>query len=190
MTENIFKEKLNEIRYQYVDRKKQKKGDIFLSKWLEVKITGTQSMSARVIRNLEKSLQKFFNQKEISQLFELNEKKAEKALYKEISDSAKTYQESCLSDSTYGSKLFSLMKMKPEEIANKAGEEVYTIVIPVLMGMSDYIWRNQMITAIHLAYQEVFIENAKRVEDYYDNPDMLEKFHTIINQTIHRKNLL
>lgn len=187
MSDNYYQEKLKSIRYKYVDRKKERKGDFFLAQWLELKITITQNQSMRAAKTQEKHLQKFFTQKEILELLENQETKAQQAIYLEILDSAKIYQKSCLTDPSYGSKFFNVMRMNPQEIANKAAREVYEIIIPALLVMSEYLWRNQMITAIHLAYQEVFSENANKAENYFEDIDSLHAFQNIVERTIRSK---
>ncbi|MGB4610051.1 MAG: DUF6553 family protein [Saccharofermentanales bacterium] len=186
MSINLYQEKIRDIRFIYVDRKQQRKADLFLGLWLELKISVVQSHSMRAIVKQEKQLNNFFSKKEIVALLEENKEIAQKALYAEILDSARIYQKACLEDRTYGSKLLNLIRMKDDEIAYKAAKEVYQIIIPALLAMSNRNWRNQMITAVHLAYQEVFRDNALKPDILFDEADLevRDEFTNIISKTL------
>ncbi|HHU52839.1 MAG TPA: hypothetical protein GXZ43_02000 [Clostridiaceae bacterium] len=186
MSINLYQEKIRDLRFAYIDRKKQRKADLFIGLWLELKISVVQSQSMRSIINQEKQLNNFFSKQEIITLLEENKQEAQKALYAEILDSALLYQSACLEDRHYGSKFFNLIRLKDDEIAYKAAKEVYNDIISALLGMNDYTWRNYMITALHVAYQEVFNKNALKPEIMFDkdDPQLLDKFTQIINNTL------
>ena len=182
--QDSYQDRVQEIRYQFIDRKKRRKADMFMAQWLNFKIAITQNRSARTIKKQEAELNHFFNQPEFKKMFEEDAKRTEAAIFSEIKDSAQLYQKSCSEDSHYTSKLFGLMKMKNDEIANKAGMEVYEMMIQTLMEMADCFWRNQMIAALHLAYQDVFGQEAIKAELFFDNPIIYEKFEKIMDKVL------
>ena len=186
MPNNLYQERIHELRFKYVDRKKQRKADLLMGLWLELKISVTQSQSKRMIVRLEKSINKFFSQKEILTMLEEDTLAVQKALYAEILDSALIYQKANLEDRHYGSKFLNFVKMKDDEIAYKAAREVYQVIIPALMRMSDQIWRNQMITALHVAHQEIFAQNTYRPEALFDAAKLqvYEEFNKIVTNTL------
>lgn len=186
MSNNFYQEKIRDIRFAYVDHKQQRKADLFIGLWLKLKISVAQSQSKRVIGKQEKHLNKFFSNKEILTMLEENEQAVRKALYAEILDSALIYQRACLEDHNYGSKFLNLIRMKNNEIAYKAAKEVYQIIIPALMRMNEQIWRNQMITALHVAYQEIFAEDALKPEILFDDAKLQlnEEFNKIVTCTL------
>lgn len=185
MTSNIFQEKLQDVRYKNIGRKEDRKADLMIGLWLELKISITQSGVFRSIRKQEKKLDKFFSDPIILEMFKENEVEAEKALYQEIYDSALKYQQACLDDRSYGSKLFNLIRMKDDELAHKAGKEVYQILIAALLEMDEKIWRNQMIAALHLAHQKTFAQNTINPQYYFaeEELDILDKFNAVIQNT-------
>ena len=154
------------------------------------KIAVAQSNSARNIRKIEKELNDFYRQPDLHALLSENSKIAKKAIFNEIKDSATVYQQACAEDSNYASKLFGLMKMKEDEVANKAGNEVYNQVVRSLLLMSDSFWRNQMIVAIHLAYQEVFGKNAFKADLFFEEIDEYNEFEKIIEKTIKEQGVI
>ena len=76
--------------------------------------------------------------------------------------------------------------MKDNEIAFKAAKEVYQVLIPTLMEMNEHIWRNHMITALHVAYQEIFAQHAFKSENMFDdaNLQLSEEFNKIVAHTL------
>ncbi|NLJ69971.1 MAG: hypothetical protein GX328_00705 [Clostridiaceae bacterium] len=186
MSNNLYQDKIRDIRFKYVDRKQERKADLFMGLWLELKISVTQNQSKRVIIKQEKRLNEFFSKKEILAMLEENKEIAQKALYLEILDSALIYQKACLEDRNYGSKFLNLIRMKDDEIAYKAAKEVYQIIIPALMSMDNRFWRNQMITALHVAYQEIFAKEAFKPEILFDAADLQlnEELNNILMSTL------
>ncbi len=181
--DNQYREKVREIRFKVIKGHPERKADLLIGQWINLKITIGQRNSPRTIKRAERELNNFFNQKSLREVFAENPKALKEAFFEEIKDSARIYQEACLSDRHYGSRLFNLLKMKPEEVAEKAGSEVYEILIPSLLEMQEVFWRNQMIAAIHSAYQEVFAENAIKAELYFSDHDQYLEFERIVNQT-------
>lgn len=182
--QDSYKNKIKAVRYQYLDSKKKRKGDMFVAQWLNLKIVVGQSRSARNIKKIENELNNFYTQSELQTMLSENSKIAKKVIFEEIKDAATIYQQACSEDSHYTTRLFGLMKMKEDEIANKAGDEVYNQVIRSLMLMSDSFWRNQMIVAIHLAYQEVFGKHAIKADLFFEEPDEYDTFEKIMEKTI------
>lgn len=60
MTSNIFQEKLQDVRYKNIGRKEDRKADLMIGLWLELKISITQSGVFRSIRKQEKAGQILF----------------------------------------------------------------------------------------------------------------------------------
>ena len=128
MTSNIFQEKLQDVRYKNIGRKEDRKADLMIGLWLELKISITQSGVFRSIRKQEKKLDKFFSDPIILEMFKENEVEAEKALYQEIYDSALKYQQACLDDRSNGLILCISIPKKDYDLTDKAAKEVYQIL--------------------------------------------------------------
>lgn len=182
--ENKYLDLINSIRYKEIKGMTDQKADFLIGQWLNLKISVTQKKNLRAIKKAQQELDKFFHQKALAKAYEENPDALKEAFYEALLDSAKLYQEACRTDHHYGSKLFNLMKMKPEEVAEKAGREVYELLVPALLQMDKVFWRNQMLTAIHLAYQEVFAETANKAELYFTDREEYNQFDQIINQTV------
>ncbi len=179
-----IREKIKEVRYKTIDKKADRKADLFVGQWLNLKVGVTQNSSLRILKREQKNLNKFFTQKGIQTLLDENRELSEQVIFENILDSARIYQNACATDPNYGSKLFNLMKMKSDEVANKAGDEVYGIVVPALLKMDNLFWRNQMLATIHLAYQEVFGKEANKAELYFSDRQEFENFDNIVNKTL------
>lgn len=184
MNLETVQEKIEQIRFKKIYRKTDQKADLFVGQWLNLKIAITQRNSLKVIKREEKELQKFFTQNGIQDLLDQNREMTEKIIFENIIDSAKLYQEACATDPHYGSKLFNLLRMKADEIANKAGNEVYCLIVPALLEMEDTFWRNQMLAAIDIAYQEIFAKEALKAESFFADQMTYDKFDRIVNRTI------
>ncbi len=186
MSLDMAREKIRQIRFKKINRRTNTEADLFIGQWLNLKIAIAQRNSLKVIKRQERELEQFFTQKAIQALLDENRALAEKVIFENIVDSAKIYQESCATDSHYGSKLFNLLKMKADEVASKAGDEVYHLIVPALLEMTDTFWRNQMLAAIHIAYQEAFGKEALKAEYFFDDQITYDQFDKIVSQTLAR----
>lgn len=183
MTEAEARSVIQDVRYKYLGKKQANRADLMVGLWLNLKLLTSQRMSQRQLKKQENELAKFFDQKAIQELLAAEPDLGRMALYQEILDSARIYQEACRTDPHYGSKLFNLVKLKDDELADKAGQEAYQQIIRPLLAMDRTFWRDQMVCALHTAYQEVFKDHALKAELYFSDQEDYQNFDRIIRET-------
>lgn len=173
-------EKLYDYRHFFIDRNKTRRGDRFLSLWIEFKLLAGQGIGKRNAGRAKKFYEKFFADKELRRILE-PVANVDEIMFAQLIDSAEVYMRACKEDRQYGSKLFALMRMKDEEIAVKAANDVYDSIVQLLLILPRDDMRDRLIFAIHHAYQTVFDEYAIGAEQYYARAeDVLEAFREAV----------
>ncbi len=183
MTEAEARSIVQDLRYKYLGKKQANKADLMVGLWLNLKLLTSQRLSQRQIKKQEKEIAKFFDQEPLQKLLEAEPELGREAIYQEILDSARIYQEACRTDPHYGSKLFNLVKLKDDELADKAGQEVYRQIIKPLLMMDQSFWRDQMVCALHQAYQEVFKDHALKAELYFSDQEDYQVFDRLVRES-------
>ncbi|MGI6334839.1 MAG: DUF6553 family protein [Saccharofermentanales bacterium] len=134
--------------------------DLFLGVWTNLLLNVTGSNWRLPLKRIRRDLDVFFNRPVLLDAMRDAGDQAAEYLQVELDDSARLYFLTCKQDSRYSALLFGLIKLKPEQIANKSATETIDGFIRPLLYLIDHAWCAPMITAVCQAYRTVFPEYA------------------------------
>lgn len=140
------------------------RGDRIIHTLIFCKIILQQRGGARTFREAEKLYLAMAEDPELTAI--LHEGGLDKELQAVADESCELYLRSCREDDSYGRKFFRLVRMKADEVAEKAGFEVYRILLPFFLECRDTAVRLPLMRALHSAYGRVFTETADKWAEY------------------------
>lgn len=158
------------------------KGDRIIQMLIFCKISLQEGTGNRVFRKAEDLYIKVAEDPELQQI--LKEGDSTDELADLIYESCLIYVRSCREDDSYGRKFFNIIRMKAEEVAEKAGLEIYHLLIPFFFECRDTAMRIPFIQSLHRAYQEMFPDSPRNCEDYLQGDSLqLVSLREILSQT-------
>lgn len=157
-------------RFESIGRRAERYGDKFIE-FISLLIFYSQNYSSRsAMKRARKDRDRFFNrppmQKALHEAIHPQE-----LLLLEFNDAAEIFLRACREDKHYSSRLFALVKMKDNDVATKAAEDIAIGMMGYLCQLGMIPETDQLIRALHRAYPIVF--------DTY--PDLLDE--TIARQS-------
>lgn len=90
-----------------------------------------------------------------------------------LARTARVYMEACRDDDTYGRRFFQLIKMKREEVADKAANELFNYLLPFWYRYADDELAHLLAWHMVNAYEQVFDTNGEKTAEFMaQNPEL------------------
>lgn len=139
-------------RFVPVGRNGKRMADEFIRLWSTFAVYGRGGRTAQGQRQAQKMVEAFFGRSALRDALQTLEN-PQQALYRELLDAARLYVRVCLSDRHYGSTMFDLVRLKPEEVAKKLADEMVQMMLLPLLAMPDSPHTRQLMAAAVQAYR-------------------------------------
>jgi len=164
-----LKKCIEKIRFKEKNKRTDEKADTFIGLWVTVIYHGRNSQGIFSRKRAVKEINRFWKDREIANILDDAQEYAEKLVYEQLYDSALGYYDACKTDRHYGSKLFDIVKLKPDEIAEKTASDIVKYVFRYLLGFDDIMYRDQIIKAAWFSFDPAFPSNgdilAEKIRD-------------------------
>jgi len=167
-------------RYQPV-KHSDRPADTFLGLWANLLLDSSARRLSFPKKQIRKNLSRVFEHPQLIEALSAAGPEGAGMLLEELKDSARLYFTTCRMDSNYSSLLFNMIKMKDDQVADKAARSTAKgILVPLLM-LDEMPWRDEMIEAVCSAYPEVFTSDADCLDNKISelSPEMLDQITRI-----------
>ncbi len=142
-------------RFFKVSRREERYGDKFLELITTVLFYSHNYPGTRNMKRARKDVERFFARPELRQAL-AEAAGPRQALLLEFHDAAEVYLRACRDDRHYGSRLFDIVKLKEEEVAAKAAEDVAVHMMHYLVALGLPEQSDLLVMALHRAWPVIF----------------------------------
>ncbi len=160
-----WKKAIEEVRFKIWNKKTGEKGDTFIGFWTMLIFHGRNSKGFFSIKRASKEANKFWQQPGIGEVLAQSGNQAEKLVSEQLYDSARAFYQTCREDRHYGSKMLDMVKLKPEQIADKAAAEVSELIYSYWLKIEPISYRDEIFRAAWFAFAPVFSEKSEALAD-------------------------
>ncbi len=151
-------------RFFRISRKEERYGDKFLELITSILFFSQNYGSPRLYKRARKDYERFFARPEFQQAMAAAIDKL-RALQLEFYDAAALYLRSCREDKHYGSRLFDIVKLKEEQVAEKAAVDVANNIMFYLVEIGMPQHADLLIKGLHQAWPIVFAKYPELLDE-------------------------
>jgi predicted nucleic acid-binding Zn-ribbon protein len=155
-----WKDRIEQIRFQVWNKKTGEKGDTFIGFWSMLMFHGRNSRGFFGLKRAAKEANRFWQKPAIAEVLAEAGDQAEKLIAEQLYDSARAFYQTCRDDRHYGSKMLDMVKLKPEQIADKAAAEVSELIFSYWLHFEPIAYRDHIYRAAWFAYAPSFAEKG------------------------------
>ncbi len=153
-----WKQAIEDVRFKVWNKKTGEKGDTFIGYWTMLIFHGRNSKGFFGVKRASKEANKFWLQPIIGEVLAQAGDQAGKLVSEQLYDSARAFYQTCREDKHYGSKMLDMVKLKPEQIAEKAAAEVCDLIYSYWLKFEPISYRDEIFRAAWFAFAPVFSE--------------------------------
>lgn len=146
------REQFESVRFKVFNHKTGEKGDTLIGFWSTLMFHGRNSRGFFGIKRARKEVDKFWQHPVIAQAIADAGSLADRLISEQLYDSIKIFFKTCREDRHYGSKLLDMMKLKPEQIADKAAADVCGLIYQYWLTLEPIRYRDQIFRAAWHAF--------------------------------------
>ncbi len=155
-TETAVRAAFDRARFRILDRKTGQKADHFVGFWTSLLFHSNTNRSNWGLRSARKEIERFFERRELQEALALAGENGLRLLCEQLVDSGEVFLQTCRDDRRYGSKLLDMIRLKPEDVANKAAFDICYHVLSFLVHLDRPAQSDLVIFAAVMAYPRVF----------------------------------
>ena len=155
-----WKKAIENVRFKIWNKKTGEKGDTFIGFWSMLIFHGRNSRGFFGLKRASREANKFWQQSVIGDVLIEAGDQAKKLISEQLYDSARAFYQTCREDRHYGSKMLDMVKLKPEQIADKAAAEVSEQIFSYWLKFEPISYRDEIFRAAWFAFSSVFTEKS------------------------------
>ena len=159
-----WKKQIEAARFKVYDKRTGDRGDTFIGFWTMLMFHGRNSRGFFGLKRARKEADKFWQQSAMSKVIDAAGDQAEKLVSEQLYDSARVFYQTCREDRHYGSKMLDMVKLKPEQIAEKAAGEVCNLIFQYWLNFEPIMFRDQIFRAAWYAFAPSFPDKPSALE--------------------------
>lgn len=157
---NEWKNEIENIRFKVWNKKTGEKGDTFVGFWTMLIFHGRNSKGFFGIRRAIREANRFWQQPEIGSILNRAENQSTQLVSEQLYDSVRAFYQTCREDRHYGSKMLDMVKLKPEQIADKAAADVCDNIFSYWLKIEPISYRDEIFRSAWFAFAPVFLEKS------------------------------
>lgn len=165
---NECRQKIESVRFKVFNRKTGEKGDTMIGFWSTLLFHGRNSRGYFSLNRARREADKYWQQPAMAQALADAGDLAEILVAEQLYDSVKRFYKTCKEDRHYGTKLLDMMKLKPEQIADKVAKEFCSLIFEYWIHFEQVRYRDQIFRAAWHAYPVSFPENPGLLREKVD----------------------
>lgn len=153
-----WKREFEALRFKVRNKKTGEHSDQLIGLWTLLLFHGRNSQGIFSRRRAVKDVNQFWQKNGFERVLTAAGSQAQQLLYDQLYDAARIYYQACKEDPHYGTKLFNLMKLKPDQTAGKTASEIVNFIFSYWLHMDSILHRDQIFKAAWFAFAPSFPE--------------------------------
>jgi hypothetical protein len=166
---NECRQKFESARFKVFNRKTGEKGDTMIGFWSTLLFHGRNSRGFFSMNRARREADKYWQQPVIAQALSDAGDLAEMLVAEQLYDSVKRFYKTCKEDRHYGTKLLDMMKLKPDQIADKVAKEFTGLIFEYWLHFEQVRYRDQIFRAAWHAYPVIFPDYPDLLRERVNN---------------------
>lgn len=151
-------------RFECVSRKEERYGDKFIELIATILFYSQNYPGRHAMKRARKDVDRFFGRPALKSA-EASAENPRRTMLLEFHDAAEIFLRACRDDKHYGSRLFEIVKLKEDEVAEKAARDVAVNIMHYLVQLGMPAQSDLLLMGLHRAWPIIFTRFPALLDD-------------------------